>query len=168
MKSPMDLSGQRFERLTAVKIGGKSDTGKIQWTCICDCGAGVIASANSLRRGRVKSCGCLRRKIAADNHRKHGEAPRNGNASPEYRTWQAMKTRCLNSRQPGFKNYGGRGIDVCDRWVNSFDAFLSDMGRKPSPQHSIERINNDAGYFPENCKWATRSEQRRNQRRRVA
>jgi hypothetical protein len=103
----------------------------------------------------------------ADSHRKHGEASRNGIVTAEYRAWQAMKTRCANEQQPGWKNYGGRGINVCDRWSNSFDDFLADMGRKPTPQYSLERVNNDEGYFPENCKWATRSEQNSN-RRKVA
>jgi hypothetical protein len=164
MKKPLDLIGQTYGRLTPIEIHGKSSTGKIIWLCRCDCGAEKLAATPSLRSGKVGSCGCLRREMMSDSHRKHGECPRNGLITAEYRTWQAMKRRCDNERQPGWKNYGGRGIVVCERWNNSFDDFLADMGRKPTPQHSIERVDNNAGYFPDNCIWATRSEQNSNTR----
>src|SRR5205814_10410404 len=97
------------------------------------------------------------------NQLRHGEA-RRGQLSVEYRTWENIKSRCLNPNYTDWAYYGGRGITVCERWLHSFENFLQDMGRKPGPDYSIDRINNELGYFPENCRWATSSEQAQNQR----
>jgi hypothetical protein len=108
----------------------------------------------------------LQKTVAAAYHFKHGEAPsRNGKpATPEYRAWRAMIDRCYLVGHPVYKNHGARGIKVCDKWRHNYLAFLADMGRKPSPELTLERQNNDGDYTPTNCKWASRIEQAHNKR----
>lgn len=115
----------------------------------------------SLRIGTTKSCWCLQRDVAT----KHGHT-KGGQRTVEYRTWASMKRRCINPRSTNYPGYGGRGIQVCDQWMNSFECFLSNMGIRPSKGHSIDRINNEGNYEPGNCRWATASEQQRNKRRK--
>ncbi|MDO8632353.1 MAG: hypothetical protein Q7R41_17865 [Phycisphaerales bacterium] len=111
-----------------------------------------------MKRGVSKSCGCLQREIARARTRTHGESE-----TVEYEIWSGMKKRCYNRRTKSFKDYGGRGIYVCDRWLHDFPAFLADMGKRPSVNHSIDRFpNNDGPYAPDNCRWATVITQRRN------
>ena len=128
--------------------------------CKCDCGNIKTVRYSHLKTGRVKSCGCLQRKLASKRMTKHGECN-----SDEYKAWAQMKSRCYNKNYTNFKLWGGRGIVVCDKWRASFGNFLKDMGRKPSKKHSLDRINNDKGYSLDNCRWATRVEQSRNQSR---
>lgn len=109
----------------------------------------------------MKSCGCYRREIG-DRTRTHGQSK-----SREFAAWSNMLDRCLNQRNGDYANYGGRGITVCDRWRESFENFLADMGQRPSPAHSLDRIDNDGPYAPGNCRWATADTQRQNNRQRV-
>lgn len=150
----IDMTGQRFSRLVVVRQSPLWRHGCAQWECLCDCGERVTVNGHTLRNGNTRSCGCLMRT--------HGES--GPDRSPEYATWKGIKRRCSAPRCKDYKDYGGRGIRVCDRWLNSFENFLADMGRKPSPKHSIDRADNDGNYEPGNCRWATPSEQSKNRR----
>lgn len=163
MKS--DLAGMKFGRLTAIEPVSvvKSGRRRTFWRCACECGTEASPVRDSLVRGDVHSCGCLQKEAARDSRTSHGLS-----SSPEYRAWSGLRGRCSNPRNKAYHNYGGRGITVCDRWIDDFDAFLSDMGKRPSPKHSIDRIENDLGYSPDNCRWATKKTQGRNRRGLIA
>jgi hypothetical protein len=163
----IDLVGHRFGRLV-VESDAPAKTflcgrRSLMWTCRCDCGEVVTVMGESLRCGDTQSCGCLKR----DRSTTHGHA-KDGRVSPEYRTWQDMLQRCLNPRDTGFNGYGGRGITVCDRWNpsdgGSFENFLGDLGERPGKRYSLDRIDNDQGYEPDNCRWADPKTQARNTR----
>lgn len=171
-RRPVDLTGQRFGRLVAVEPAGKDRRGKTLWRCICDCGSEKNINAAELtrtgtRRG-TRSCGCLSRDAFVSRSKRHGcSSVDGGGRTPEYAAWKAMRTRCNNEKCAQFHNYGGRGIRVCERWQNSFEDFLADMGERPSGKHSVDRINVNGDYEPTNCRWATASEQCRNRRNNV-
>lgn len=155
-----DLVGQRFGRLTVIAAAERINAHR-RWECKCDCGATVVVRHGALKRGAVKSCGCLRREVTTIRMTSHGQA-RKGRPSRTYRVWAGMLARCFIPSATGFDRYGAVGVSVCDRW-RSFENFLSDMGEAP-PGRSIDRIKNELGYEPGNCRWATRQEQNENRR----
>ena len=146
----VDHTGHRFGRLVVLSyvIRGR-------WLCRCDCGREKEVGGGALRSGDTGSCGCF----AIENRVKHGLYN-----SPEYAAWVAMIQRCYNRKTPNFSHYGARGISVCDRWKRSFLAFIEDMGLKPLPGLSLDRIDNELGYELDNCRWANRNQQQRNKR----
>lgn len=155
---PGDLCGRLTVLAEAEPAAGVGKTLR-RVLCLCKCGREKIVRVASLRSGLTKSCGCLH-----DTHRlRHGHTA-GGKLSLTYSSWVSMRTRCLNSNAANYPVYGGRGIRVCDRWMESFEAFLADMGERPSLRHSIERMNGEGDYETGNCLWATPKEQARNRR----
>ena len=156
----IDLAGQVYGRLT-VKRFTRTRNSNAHWLCLCECSTEVEVAACHLKSGHTASCGCFHREVTGDTHRTHGEG-RYGQITPEYRSWRGMLARCYSPSHNRYYRYGGRGIQVCPEWRNSYETFLLDMGRKPDRKLSLDRIDNDKNYGPENCRWATAKQQAAN------
>lgn len=158
----IDLIGKKFNRLTVIKQSNRNKHGQIQWLCECDCGKKTIVPGHCLRKGNTRSCGCLQREIIGKLFTKHGHNSKDGK-SKVYQAWDDMTQRCTNPNFRQYKDYGGRGIIICERW-KKFTNFLRDMGEPTTNKHTLDRINNNGNYCKSNCHWATRKQQQRNKR----
>ncbi len=168
MPKVSDLTGKTFGRLVVIKRHPQNDKyGRSRWECLCSpelggCGNTMVAYAGNLKNQHTQSCGCLNKEATKNAVTQHGLTN-----TPEHWTWSAIKRRCYNENSPDYPDYGGRGIVMCEEWKNDFTAFLRDMGPRPSPEHSIDRKDNDKGYDKENCRWATQLEQANNKRNSI-
>jgi len=157
----MIFTGQKIGFLLVLKRARNDRYGNNQWLCKCTCGALTVVAGSKLLSKHTRSCGCLRRELMREKQTVHGCS--GVKESTEYRSWRAMRSRCLDAKNSFYANYGGRGIKICKRW-QKFENFFADMGYKPSSKHTLDRINNDGNYTPNNCQWATQHQQARNRR----
>lgn len=158
-----DLTGKHIGILAVQWPVGKNKYRCVCWLCLCECGNLTMVTTSNLRAGTI-SCGCRKVKSIGERTTTHGLTRVGIKRTPEYNAWHNMIQRCTNQKNHAYPSYGYRGIKVCARWLNSFENFLADMGHKPSPELSLERIDNDCGYEFSNCMWATKKEQSDNKR----
>ena len=154
-----DRTGQVFVQLTVLSLHGKNKRSEYLWLCQCACGQKCVVVGGHLASGHTKSCGHLTRRTT------HGHS-RRGAFTPEYRAWFNMKNRCINPNTPQFSDWGGRGIQCCTRWLNSFEVFLKDLGTRPKGK-TLDRTNNNGHYVPSNVRWATPKQQIHNRCRGI-
>ena len=161
---PLDMTGHKVNRLTVLSREPNAKDGSAMWLCRCDCGNLFVANGKNIRNNHTQSCGCLQRERSSESSVTHGKT-----RTRLHNVWKTMRQRCTNPNRRNFKNYGGRGICVCEEW-DSYEAFYDHVSQLPhfgEPGYSIDRINNDGNYEPGNVRWATASEQQRNKRRKV-
>lgn len=160
MSRAIDLSGRVFARLTVLSRAGSTKHGQATWLCRCVCGKDYTARGHELTSGHTKSCGCMAFSALRDRNWAHRRRH-----TAEYRIWLGMIRRCADPGRPEYERYGGRGISVDESWLTDFETFLRDVGERPSPKHSLDRIDNDKSYVPGNVRWATAQEQAVNRRK---
>lgn len=158
MSNIVNMEGKKYGRLLVISKEDSTKRGLARWLCKCDCGKKIVVNGSCLRTGNTTSCGCSMNKV-------NGEAK---SRTPEYSCWESMISRCENKNNNAWHNYGGRGIYVHPKWRNSFLDFLNDVGRRPSKDYSLDRIDNNGNYEPGNVRWATREQQNKNRRKRIS